>query len=199
MSVLLLSGGLDSAVLLAWEIDAGRRPICVGFDYGQRHRVELLHARIVADHYGCLFRRMPMPAFPPSALTDPSVPVPHAHYADPAQATTIVPGRNLAMLVAAADVATASGREKVLIAAHAGDAAIYPDCRPEFVASSDAALRSSHGVSVEAPFLEMSKRDVVILGRSLRVPIALTWSCYEGGDYPCGECGACVERREALA
>lgn len=200
MSVLLLSGGLDSAVLLAREVNVGRKPLCVGFDYGQRHKRELVSARQIADHYLCWLFEVKVPAdlFGNDALTG-HVPVPHAHFEDRSQIATVVPNRNMILLSLAAAIAVKYREPNVLFGAHKGDAAIYPDCRPTFVKALDMATAMACGVSISAPFLAMTKRDVVALGRKLEIPFDLTWSCYQGGDEPCGQCGACRERNEALA
>jgi len=199
--VVLLSGGLDSAVLLAVEAAAGNEPMCLSFDYGQRHADrELAAAGAVAEYYGAerVVIGLPPDVFRGSALTG-GGPVPHGHYADPAQAATVVPNRNMVLVACAAAYARSAGRGLVGVAAHKGDAAVYPDCRPEFFDALGAALRFGCGVRLHAPFLSLTKREVVAIGRDLSVPFRLTWSCYEGGEAPCGLCGACVERAEALA
>lgn len=200
MSVLLLSGGLDSLVLLAQECHEGRKPWCLAFDYGQRHVRELESAARIAEWYGAPFKLVSLPEsiFAGSALTG-EQDVPRAHYADAAQVATVVPARNLVFLSMAAGWALQVGAAKVLIAAHAGDAAIYPDCRPEFLEATHLAMQFGYRVGVSAPFLRMTKRDIVQLGRSLSTPLEMAWSCYEGGERPCGKCGACVERAEAMA
>jgi 7-cyano-7-deazaguanine synthase len=195
-TALLLSGGLDSMVLLAREVLRNKRyPYCVAFDYGQRHRTELACAANIAQMYRCNLRIITLQlANRDSALTG-GREVPKAHYADPVQSNTVVRNRNLLMLTYAASL---PGIEKVLIACHAGDAPIYPDCRREFIEAASETLMASCGVSVEAPFLEMTKRDIVQLGRGIPVRFEMAWSCYEGGIKPCGKCGACVEREEAM-
>lgn len=200
MSVLLLSGGLDSAVMLALEVDSGGNPVCLSFDYGQRHRRELESARELAHYYRCFHEVAVLPAglFAGSALTGTGN-VPHAHYDDATQRLTVVPNRNAVFLSLGAALAASRGLSRVLYAAHAGDRAVYPDCRAEFVEAIDAALRLACGVGVEAPLLRKDKRAIVTLGRELSVPFDLTWTCYEGGDEPCGECGSCRERTEAGA
>jgi 7-cyano-7-deazaguanine synthase len=201
MSVLLLSGGLDSAVLLAREVAGrGQRPFCVGFGYGQRHRKELWCAAKIAKHYGCEYQQevIPIGIFRGSALTF-SGPVPHGHFEDPIQKATVVPNRNMVLLALAAALAVGRGENEILFAAHAGDARIYADCRLEFVNTISWAMDLACGVTVLAPFLAMTKRDIVQLGRELAVPMEMTWSCYEGGEVPCGLCGACCERNEAMA
>lgn len=200
MSVILLSGGLDSAVLLAREMNENGPQKCLAFYYEQRHQREIWCSYQVAHYYSSRWERINLPpyVFAGSALTG-SGAVPHAHFEDLAQAATVVPNRNMAMLALAAAYAVRHGESEVLFASHAGDAAIYPDCRPEFVEAVDRAMRLACGVGVRAPFLGMTKREVVAIGRDLLVPFDMTWSCYEGGQHPCGGCGACVERKEALA
>lgn len=200
--MVLLSGGIDSAVVLANEIAHGRTPrACVAFDYGQRHHRELGAAVEVARYYAVPLTVLRLPArlLAGSALTGAGeVPV-GLHYADPGQSATVVPNRNLVFLALAAAEAVRAGASEVLFGAHAGDAAVYPDCRPEFVAAADKVFRLACGVAVRAPLLAMDKRGVVALGRRLGVPFPLTWSCYLGADEPCSKCGACVERYEAGA
>lgn len=200
--VVLLSGGLDSCVLLAkLHKEASGSVSCVSFDYGQRHASrELDAARRVARHYGLRTNvlRLAREAMMSSALTGVGR-IPHAHYADPIQKATVVPNRNMVMLSVAASMALTWGGNSVCYAAHAGDAAIYPDCRRDFFEALATALHLGCGVNLFAPFLDMTKRDVVHLGRLLDAPLHLTWSCYEGGETPCGGCGACCERAEALA
>lgn len=201
MSVLLLSGGVDSLTLLAKECNERRPPrLCVTFDYGQKHAREIEAAQNIAVEYRVLFHsvvKVPLVCMYGSALTS-DAPVPHAHYADPAQQATVVNNRNLVFLsLAAALGKRIHGDEEVLFAAHAGDAAVYPDCRPEFVEAADRAIQLGCGLRVRAPFLSMTKRDIVTLARTLKAPLHLAWFCYEGGREPCGKCGACVERAEA--
>lgn len=201
-SVLLLSGGLDSLVLLANEVYAGRKPVCVSFDYGQRHRgPELEAALAIADRYGVDHQILDLPYLGGSALTDILRAVPKGlHYAAPGQRATVVPNRNAVMLSVAASLAAAFEMRRVLFAAHAGDRDVYADCRETFVRLFSEATEFACGVRVEAPFLTRTKREVVLLGRSLGVDFDLSWSCYDPQDgKPCLACGACCERMEALA
>lgn len=172
-SVVLLSGGMDSATALAWATQRGPVVSVVSVDYGQRHRRELDAAAALAAHYGVRQVVLDLSSFAAAltgnALTDPTVPVPEGHYSAPSIAATVVPNRNATFLMAAAGVAAAAGADTVVTAVHAGDHPIYPDCRPEFIAAADHA-----------------------------VPYHLTWSCYQGGDIHCGRCGTCVERIEAF-
>lgn len=200
MSVLLLSGGLDSTILLAELCARWTRPLCLTVYYGQRHAREITSAKAVANFFGCQHRIVDLsgvfPACPLTGVGD--VPAGIAFDA-PEQAATVVPGRNAVLLsVAAAHAANREGRE-VFIACHASDEAVYPDCRPAFMSSIGSALKQASGVRVEAPYLKLTRQQVVAIGRDLTAPFQLTWSCYLGGETPCGRCGACVERREAGA
>jgi 7-cyano-7-deazaguanine synthase len=198
--MVLLSGGLDSTVALAAEHAAGRAHAALSVDYGQRHNRELGNARAVANHYrtpNIVLDMSNWGTLVTSSLTDPNYPVPHGHYESPEMKSTVVPNRNATLLMAAAGIAISADCDTVVIAAHAGDAAIYPDCRPAFIAAANESLKyaTDGAVSISAPFLGMNKTGVVRLGAKLGAPFEFTWSCYEGGNLHCGECGACVERR----
>lgn len=203
--VVLVSGGIDSTVLLYSLVNRYEcYPLTV--NYGQRHMKECIAARNICearDHNLLLrYRYVDLPglkALLPSALTGVGE-VPEGHYAAESMKQTVVPGRNLIFLAVAAGYAEALKAKFVAYAAHAGDHYIYPDCRPGFVDAANIVLsRSSDGmVGLHAPFLDMSKADLVKIGTGLTVPFRLTWSCYEGGDVHCGVCGTCVERREAF-
>ena len=201
--LILLSGGIDSTVALAQSIANGYSAYTLAIDYGQRHGRELSNARAVADHYKVPHLVLEMSnwgSLVTSSLTNPDYPVPHGHYASPEMQSTVVPNRNATLLMAAAGIAISAGCGRVVIAAHAGDAAIYLDCRPEFVDAANEVLRAAtdSAVRIDAPFLGMNKTDIVRLGAQLGAPFEFTWSCYEGANLHCGQCGACVERREAF-
>ncbi len=206
-TLVLLSGGLDSTVLLADVIDAGNEVAAITFDYRQRHRVELAAAGDVADWYGVEHLVVDLTGVGrliggASALTSRSVAVPHGHYADASMRSTVVPGRNAIMLMTAAGAAAARGFHRVATAVHAGDHPVYPDCRPEFIDAAHATTRAATAgigdVSVYAPYVAAPKQWIVRRGAQLAAPLRLTWSCYEGGDMHCGRCGTCVERHEAF-
>lgn len=197
-AVVLLSGGLDSQVLLAHVRPKYEYVHCVGFYYGQKHKRELKHACQIARYYGATFEEVGLPMLNGSSLTgDGKIPQ-GLGFEDARQSSTVVPNRNAVMLSVAASIASARMAGVVLYAAHAGDAAVYPDCRPEFVDAMRDALRFGCGVTMLAPFTSMTKKDIVDLGRKLKVPMGDSWSCYVGGKSPCGQCGACVEREEAM-
>lgn len=202
--VALLSGGLDSTTLVAKLLRDGHLVCGIGFDYGQRHSRELESARDVADFLGITFRvcdlRGVQEFISGSSQTSPEIDVPEGHYADESMRVTVVPNRNMIMASVAAGWATSLDFDGIALAVHAGDHAIYPDCRPAFIERLESALSYANykPLAVWAPFLNMSKADIVREGASYMAPFWLTWSCYKGGLRHCGKCGTCVERREAF-
>lgn len=202
--LVLLSGGLDSTTALALRHEHCTARLAVSVRYGQRHARELEAAAKVAAHYGVELRIVDLTAWGQhltgSALTDPEVAVPHGQYDSPTMAATVVPNRNATFLMAAAGIAQAVGCTHVVTAVHAGDHPVYSDCRPEFVdaARRTVELGTDGAVTVDAPFVTMSKTAIVARGFDLNAPLDLTWSCYEGRQAHCGQCGTCVERREAF-
>lgn len=203
-TILIYSGGLDSSTLLYHLRARGDRVRCLGVDYGQRHRRELDAARTICERTEVEFRLADLRSITPllagSALTD-AVAVPHGHYAEESMKVTVVPNRNMILLSLAIAWAVSVKADAVAYAAHAGDHTIYPDCRPEFVEAMEraAALCDWHRVTIDRPFVNLTKADIVRRGAELGVPYEWTWSCYEGGERHCGKCGTCTERREAFA
>jgi 7-cyano-7-deazaguanine synthase len=201
--VVVVSGGLDSLVLHDWLQAEGHDLITVRFHYGSRH--DAAEARSAHELYPYLTTVDLMLPSGGSALMSKDVPLPEGRYDDPSMRSTVVPFRNGVMLAFAVAYAEAVGAQRVWYGAHAGDHAIYPDCRRGFVrALSRAARLGTYGkVVVEAPFARMTKAAIVRAGARLGRPCVLrmakTWSCYAGGDRPCGVCGTCVERDEAFA
>jgi 7-cyano-7-deazaguanine synthase len=204
--VLVLSGGLDSAVLLAQLLAEGHTVTALSVDYGQRHHRELAHAARLATHYDVEWRCVDLRALGPTLLAGSSqtspdrIPVPHGHYTAESMKLTVVPNRNMLLLALAGAWAISRTAEAIAYAAHAGDHAIYPDCRPEFVAAVALALQlaDDHRVDLWRPFLRWTKADICRRGAVLGVPFIETYSCYEGAAEHCGVCGTCVERREAF-
>jgi 7-cyano-7-deazaguanine synthase len=126
--------------------------------------------------------------------------IPDGHYEEQTMKQTVVPFRNGIMLAIAAGLAESHGAEGLVIAAHAGDHAIYPDCREPFMQAMADAMKSGTyaGIQLLRPFIATDKTGIAALGSKLGVDYSLTWSCYKGGDTHCGTCGTCVERREAF-
>ncbi|MFF0147004.1 7-cyano-7-deazaguanine synthase [Amycolatopsis sulphurea] len=207
-AIVIASGGLDSTVLAYWLAARGAKLTLLSFDYGQRHRVELEHAADIASLLGCPQKTIELATLgrllAGSALTDTVVPVPDGHYTDESMRATIVPNRNAIILDIAVAVAIVSKADVVAFGAHAGDHAIYPDCRPEFVERFTRTVRAANegllasDFEVLAPFLAHSKTDIVRIGAALGVPFERTWSCYRGQAMHCGTCGTCIERKEAF-
>jgi 7-cyano-7-deazaguanine synthase len=203
-AVLLLSGGMDSGVLLAVSSKKYAKIHAIGFDYGSRHNAsELAMARVLAHKYNVSFTTIALPfvneLFSSSILLS-GDDVPEGSYDDTNMRSTVVPFRNGIMLSVAIGLAESLGIKNVLIAAHAGDHPVYPDCRESFVnAISKAATEGTYaGVSVTAPFVSISKRAIAEIGRSIGFDFSLTWSCYKGGKLHCGKCATCNERKASL-
>jgi 7-cyano-7-deazaguanine synthase len=202
-----LSGGLDSTVCMAVARRHGAdHLLAVSVDYGQRHSVELVAAAAVAEHYGAehLVVRLDLSQWSGSALTDPSIDVPAAGGTD--IPVTYVPARNLIFLSMAAGIAEVRELDDIYIGVNALDYSGYPDCRPEFIQSFEAAaaLALKRGVEgdpirVRTPLIDLSKAEIVQLGLDLGAPIGLTWSCYRGGEHPCGACDSCALRAKGFA
>ena len=172
MSLLLLSGGLDSALCLA-RYGAAQ---AIGFDYGQPHAIELTHAAKIAAHYVVPFSVHQLPHMP--RVDD-----------------VVFAGRNAVMLAVAAAHAQAAGLDSVMIGCNFSDAQRFPDCRPAFIKAIGDALRVAYGVRVAAPLLKMTKVQIVAEARERGVPE--TWTCYAptpAGER-CGECYACKGMR----
>ena len=219
-AVVLLSGGLDSATVLAWARAEGRECFALSFDYGQRHRVELERAAELAESLGAREHRVlsiDLRAFGGSALTD-DIAVPkdrvdgHGRTAgEPAEASipiTYVPARNTIFLSFAMAYAEVRAAEEIWLGINAIDYSGYPDCRPEYLAAfqrmSDLATKAGvegHGPRFVSPLAELGKVDIVRKARALDVPIDRTLSCYDPDDdgTPCGRCDSCILRQAAIA
>lgn len=202
--VVLCSGGMDSVTALHWARWRHDVRVALSFDYGAKHNhreiplaaaqariVGVPHRVIPLDFIGKLFA---------SDLLKTGGEIPEGHYADANMQRTVVPFRNGIMLAAATGLAESVGAEAVVIAAHTGDHAIYPDCREDFMAAMGGAMRHGTyaGVHLLRPFIALTKGGIVTEGARLGVDFAQTWSCYKGGATHCGKCGTCVERREAF-
>ena len=212
--VVLLSGGVDSTTCLALALKdtSPEDVLAVNMYYGQRHEKEMLSARKIAAYYGVELMEMDLSIIfsksDCSLLKSSKNSIPEETYAEQLKKTngkpvsTYVPFRNGLMLSAAASIAVSVGAEFVFYGAHADDAAgnAYPDCSPEFARSINDAiyLGTDKQVSVIAPFIHSTKADIVREGLKLGVPYNLTWSCYEGGEKPCGRCATCIDRKKAF-
>lgn len=213
-ALVLCSGGVDSTTLLAMAVEeyGAQNVTALSISYGQKHAREIQSAVAVASHYGVQQQFLDLgQIFAQSncSLLDHSTEeVPHESYAQQLEHTqgspvsTYVPFRNGLFLSSAASVALGLGCSVLYYGAHADDSAgnAYPDCSQEFVDSMRAAIELGTGgeLTMEAPFVTWTKAQIVKQGLELGVPYQLTWSCYEGGQRPCGVCGTCIDRTAAF-
>ena len=215
-ALVLSSGGVDSSTALGLAVQkyGKENVIALSISYGQKHDKEIRSAKAVAAYYGVeqqfldlslIFRDSSC-----SLLRQSTEEIPEESYAEQLQKTggtkpvsTYVPFRNGLFLSAAASIALSRDCEVIYYGAHADDAAgcAYPDCSPAFNQAMGEAIREGSGqqLRIEAPFVNGNKADIVRTGLKIKVPYHLTWSCYEGGDRPCGKCGTCRDRAAAFA
>jgi 7-cyano-7-deazaguanine synthase len=202
--VLLLSGGLDSSVLLADLRQRGQRVTALGCHYGSRHnRRELACARRLCEALNVPFQTIRLDfigACFASRLLKGGGELPRDFYDEATLRQTVVPFRNGILLAAAAGLAESVGAQAVALAAHGGDHALYPDCREAFLRSMGDAMRlgTYAHIRLQRPYVNRSKAWIVARGAALGVDFSRTWSCYAGGRRHCGACGTCRERREAF-
>lgn len=200
----LLSGGMDSVTVFYQALRTHEVVACLSFDYGSKHnaceipfaklhsdRNQVPHHVVALDFMDHLFK---------SDLLKSGGEIPDGHYAEESMKRTVVPFRNGIMLSIAAGFAESIEAGAVVIAAHSGDHAIYPDCREPFMRAMGYAIREGSYARVELlrPFIDMDKAGIAKRGVELGVDFENTWSCYKGGSIHCGVCGTCVERREAF-
>jgi 7-cyano-7-deazaguanine synthase len=202
--VVLCSGGMDSVAALHWAQAVHVVSAAISFDYGAKHnprelpfaaahaaRLGLRHEVVKLDFVNRLFA---------SDLLTSGGEIPDGHYEAANMKQTVVPFRNAVMLSIATGFAESIGAECLVIAAHGGDHAIYPDCREDFMRAMGDAMRlgTYAGIRLLRPFIAMNKARIASEGARLGVDFSRTWSCYKGGEVHCGTCGTCVERREAF-
>src|ERR1700730_7224361 len=204
MIAALGSGGMDSVAALYEANQQHIVAVALSFDYGSKHNHKQIplaawhcrklcipHRVISLDFVGELFK---------SDLLKSGGAIPDGHYEEQTMKSTVVPFRNGIMLSIAAGFAESREAAGLVIAAHAGDHAIYPDCREEFMKSMADAIQlgTYAGIRLLRPFISMTKADIASRGHSLGIDFSQTWSCYKGDAIHCGTCGTCVERREAF-
>lgn len=210
-AVILVSGGLDSATVMAMARNQGYECYALSYDYGQRHRCELQAARRVAEVHGAASHRivnLDMGWMGGSSLTDKSIPVPDASAADDSIPSTYVPARNTVFLSIALGWAEVLGAHDIFIGANAVDYSGYPDCRPVYIEAFEhlANLATRDGVEgegfrIHAPLIDMSKAEIISAGTRLGVDYSLTTSCYQPDDHcrACGHCDSCHLRAKGFA
>ena len=207
-AIALLSGGLDSATAAALAMKAGFRVIGLSFDYGQRHRreldaaVDIANALNLAEHHTI---KVDLAMWGGSSLTDHAQTLPTNGVEPGIIPSTYVPGRNTVFIAIGLSLAEARGADRLVLGVNAVDYSGYPDCRPDYLEAfqdladlSSRAGREGHGPKLWAPLVEWSKQKIAEEALHLGVPIESTWSCYSGGDVPCGVCDSCRIRDEAL-
>ena len=213
-ALVLFSGGVDSTTCLAIAADkyGADEVLALSLYYGQKHSKELEAARKIAAYYGVKHKELDLaPIFADSdcsLLVGSDEDIPKESYAEQLEKTegkpvsTYVPFRNGLFLASAASIALSNGCTEIYYGAHSDDAAgnAYPDCSSDFNDAINRAIYLGSGseLQVIAPFIGLNKAQVVAKGLSLNVPYGLTWSCYEGGDKPCGVCGTCRDRMAAF-
>lgn len=209
-AVVLLSGGLDSTVCMAVAQSKGYELFPISFNYNQRHDRELNSASSIAEYYKVtkhLVISTNMDAIGGSALTDNKLSVPIGNVENHHIPITYVPARNLIFLSYALGYAEVTGADHIFIGVNALDYSGYPDCRPEFIHlfqqladySTKAGVEDQRQIIIETPLLHLSKKDIVLLGKTLHAPLELTTSCYNGAQAACGQCDSCMLRLKGFA
>ncbi len=206
-AIILLSGGLDSTTILYYAKQKGFTPACLIFSYGQRHHKEIKQAVAVAKKAKCEYKivKIDLP-WKGSSLLDKKMKLPLRKVMNTNDIpSTYVPARNIIFLSYAASYSEAIGAKAIFIGANAIDYSGYPDCRPEFFKAYEQVLKKGLKTGVEGktiqifvPLLRMSKKQIIQLGNKLNVPYQMTWSCYQGGTKPCGQCESCLLRRRGF-
>lgn len=201
-SVLIVSGGMDSITMLYEFKD--KIALGISFDYGSNHNAREIpfakeHCRALGIQHVTIPLRF-MAQYFKSSLFKGADAIPEGNYTEENMKSTVVPFRNGVMLSIAAGIAESNGLSNVMIANHAGDHTIYPDCRPQFIEAMNTATESGTfaNIHVVAPYTDITKTDIARHGLALGIDYSRTWSCYKGGVKHCGKCGTCVERREAF-
>lgn len=209
-AIVLFSGGLDSTTCLYWALNKGYQCQTLTVSYGQKHAREVRAAQEITSRLGVQQHRLTLdlPWLAASSLVDAAQPIPQHPLEEITNGTipsTYVPGRNLVFLSLAASLADAVGADAIVAGPNAVDFSGYPDCTPAFFEAAGLAINRGtargvqSGIEVLAPLMDLSKADIVKLGAQLGVPFELTWSCYQGGDKPCGVCDSCQLRARGFA
>ena len=203
-ALVVFSGGLDSTVALYWAKKTYSEVATISFNYGSKHNeIEYAHAKKTCQKLGVNNVRIDldfMNKYFKSDLLKSGGKIPDGYYTEENMKSTVVPFRNGIMLAISAGYAESIGCDVLILGNHSGDHAIYPDCRPEFITGIKEAVKqgTEKNIDVVSPFCNMTKTDIVKLGKELNVDFSLTYSCYKGGEKHCGTCGTCTERKEAF-
>ena len=201
--VVIFSGGMDSFTVLNLAVKQGLEVFALSFDYGQKHKKELDYAASACKTLGVKHKVVDISAINQliggSSLTS-DIEVAEGHYEEESMKSTVVPNRNMILLSMAVGYAVSISANKVYYGAHAGDHAIYPDCRPEFVHKMNdvCAIANYEAVEIITPYLDVTKTAILTAGLEMGLDYNQTWTCYNGREKACGKCGACQERLEAF-
>lgn len=205
MKLILFSGGVDSTTCLALAKAKDPDILCLSFDYGQRHRyMELKAARSLASYYKASYEVLDIGSIfsqGKSSLTNEDLEMTLGAYKDQEDLNTEVEFRNGVFIAILTSLAMQYGADKIYYGAHQDEAGnIYPDCSPEFFKAMADAVYYGSGkkVTLEAPFINKTKAEIVKCGLDLGVPYEMTYSCYMGTDPACGKCGTCIDRKKAF-
>jgi len=202
-AVIALSGGMDSTTLLYWAVDTYSEVLAISFDYGQNHIKEIEFAKWHCKNLNIPHEIIEIPflsKISKSSLTGGADEIPEGMYDADNMKSTVVPFRNGIILAILGAYAEANNCQFIAYGAHAGDHAIYPDCRKEFVDDMSAAISNGTYTEtiIETPFVKLTKSELLTFGSSGDIDYSKTWSCYKGKERPCLKCGTCVERTEAF-
>lgn len=202
-AVVVLSWGLDSTVLLYEVVSKWYEPYAITFNYGQKHNKEVEFAKKTCEYLWIEHKIVDVSFLKDlldSALLDDNKEIPEWDYKEENMKSTVVPSRNLIFSSIAIGYWQSIGAEIVALWVHWGDHTIYPDCRKEFIEKLNEVAKISDWNYIElyCPFTDLSKSDIVGIGKDLDVDFSLTWSCYKWGEKPCWKCWTCVERLEAF-
>lgn len=204
-AIVSLSGGMDSTTVLAAAIESGRDVIAVSFGYGSKHQMyENEASSMIAQHYNVPHRFINlcdvMASFRSNLLKTGGA-IPEGHYEAESMKLTVVPARNIIFASILVGVAVSEDANSIWMGVHAGDHAIYPDCRSKFVLAMEKALQLGTGndyLSIVTPFLYGDKQSILEYGIKHNVPYHLTRTCYKDQSIACGKCGSCQERLSAF-
>ncbi|OQX80071.1 MAG: 7-cyano-7-deazaguanine synthase QueC [Candidatus Omnitrophica bacterium 4484_70.1] len=201
--IILLSGGIDSTVTLYLAKKYGYKLHALIFDYGQRHKKEIVCAKRIAQLNKIKYFLVKINiSWTKSSLIQKKMKIPfNRDLAKKEVPSTYVSARNIIFLSYAASLAESVKAKKIFIGAHIQDYSGYPDCRPEFLLAMEKALNlglKEKRIKIEAPLINKNKKEIIKLGKELSVPFHLTWSCYKGGRFPCRRCDSCRFRINAF-
>ncbi len=207
-AIALLSGGIDSATATAMAIEKGHRVIGLSFNYGQRHKRELIAAKHLANHFQLIEHHIVdinLSTWGGSSLTDLEKELPTEGVIPGLIPNTYVPGRNTVFIAIGLSLAEAKNANEIILGINAMDYSGYPDCRPDYLDEyqklanlANRTGREGKGIKLWAPLIHLNKVNIIKEALRLNIPINQTWSCYKGKEKPCGICDSCRIRDAAL-